>query len=35
MGFDSADVKAALQASFNDPNRAVEYLMNVCFISRL
>ena len=29
MGFERSQIMAALQASFNNPNRAIEYLMNV------
>merc|ERR1711862_999340 len=28
MGFERSQIMAALQASFNNPNRAIEYLMN-------
>ena len=29
MGFDREQIVLALQASYNNPNRAIEYLMNV------
>lgn len=29
MGFERSQIVAALQASFNNPNRAIEYLMTV------
>ena len=30
MGFEREQIVIALEASFNNPNRAIEYLMDVC-----